>query len=212
MAFGVLGLAAEANALPPTTSALPGLIARGDAALARGDSISAIGYYRDAVNRGPREAGGYAALGRAYLSLREPEHAREAFLAGLHNTRGSDELSLGLAQTYELLDDPAHALLTLRELVAAGGHSRPVLERLAQLAEANGALTEALAARRALLSSALLSSTADEPALRGEALRQAQIRVSALLLLLGPTDRLSAAHCTERAASAFLRQVSGCSP
>jgi predicted Zn-dependent protease len=200
-----MSIAPAGHALPPSPGAVPGLVARGDAALARGDSISAIGYYRDAVNRAPRDTAGYAALGRAYLTLREPEHAREAFMAGLHNTRGSEELSLGLAQTYELLDDPGHALLTLRELVATGAHSQALLDKLAQLAEATGALSEALAARRALMSAA-----AADPGKAGEALRQAQIRVSALLLLLGPADRLSTAHCSERAGSAFLRQLSGC--
>jgi predicted Zn-dependent protease len=200
-----MSIAPAGHALPPSPGAVPGLVARGDAALARGDSISAIGYYRDAVNRAPRDTAGYAALGRAYLTLREPEHAREAFMAGLHNTRGSEELSLGLAQTYELLDDPGHALLTLRELVATGAHSQALLDKLAQLAEATGALSEALAARRALMSAA-----AADPGKAGEALRQAQIRVSALLLLLGPADRLSTAHCAERAGSAFLRQLSSC--
>jgi hypothetical protein len=50
---------------PPPASSLTTLLARGDAALAAGDSISAIGYYRDAVGRAPRDARGYLALGHA---------------------------------------------------------------------------------------------------------------------------------------------------
>src|SRR5688572_20679658 len=109
MLGAVLALTHTAQALPPAsvTNPLRLLVARGDAALARGDSISAIGYYHDAIHRAPRDAAGYVALGHAYLQLREPEHARESFAAGLRSTPGSEALSLGLAESYQALGDAA---------------------------------------------------------------------------------------------------------
>jgi predicted Zn-dependent protease len=200
-------LPGAARALPPDSaeSVMQGLLARGDIALRRGDSISAIGYYHDAIQRAPRLAAGYAALGRAYLTLREPEHARETFLWGLRSTRGSEELALGLARSREALGNPPAALATLRDQLAAFGGSSSLLEELARLAEAAGALSEALAARRALLSRALADSDSS-----AELLRQARLRVAALALLLGPADRLSPTHCAERKDSALLRRLIGC--
>lgn len=196
-----------ALALPPPApeSALDQLLARGDAALARGDSISALAYYRDAVNRAPRNPRGYVAVGRGYLAVHEPTHALEAFEAGQRNTRGSEELSLGLSQTYALQGDEARALRVLRELMSQGAHSLLLFETQAALAEHAGALTEALAARRAQL--ALLE--AQEP-VDMEGLHQARIRVAALQLLLGPADRLSSAHCGDPDDGAFLAALRGC--
>jgi tetratricopeptide (TPR) repeat protein len=198
-------LPAGAYALPPAHDALHSLLARGDFALQRGDSISAIGYYRDAINRAPRSPEGYAALGHAYMTLNEPEHARESFAWGLRSTRGSEQLALGLAHSYQALGDEAAALSLLRERLASAAGSVELLEQLAALAEATGALSEALAARRALL-----AETSANPAASPESLRQAQIRVSALELLLGPADRLAPAHCAERERSALLQALSGC--
>lgn len=207
MLSAVLALPAVALALPPQDTLHPvaRMVARGDAALARGDSISAIGYYHDAIHRAPRDAAGYVALGRAYLTLREPEHARESFSAGLRSTPGAEALSLGLADAYEALGDAARALRVLRERVALGDASSVLLERLAERAEAEGALSEALGARRALLHIAR-----HDAATAPEALRNAQIRVSALSLLLGSADRLSPAHCGERSDSALLQHLLGC--
>ncbi|HEX6240086.1 MAG TPA: hypothetical protein VFZ61_04310, partial [Polyangiales bacterium] len=194
-----------ARAVPPAHDPLRTLIGRGDLALARGDSISAIGYYRDAINRAPRAPEGYAALGRAYLVLKEPEHARETFAWGLRNTRGSEPLALGLSDSLRALGDDQAALELLRQQLATAGGGALLLEQLALLAEAAGALTEALAARRALL-----RLVAADPASPAETLRQAQIRVSALQLLLGPADRLGAVHCAEREGSALLSALCGC--
>lgn len=200
-----LWLPTHARALPPAHDALRTLLGRGDLALQRGDSISAIGYYRDAINRAPRSPEGYAALGRAYLALREPEHARETFAWGLRNTRGSEPLALGLSDSLRALGDDRSALEMLRQHLASTGGSAALLEQLAVLAEAAGALTEALSARRALL-----AQTAADPTAPAEAMRQAGIRVAALELLLGPADRLAEVHCAERAESALLTALCGC--
>jgi hypothetical protein len=200
-------LAWPARALPPASaeSLMQGLVARGDLALRRGDSISAIGYYHDAIQRAPRAAAGYAALGRAYLSLREPGHARETFLWGLHSTQGSEELALGLAHSYQALGLTPAALAALREQLATFGGSSTLLEELASLAETTGVLSEALAARRALL-----AQVRSDPAASAEQLRQAELRVAALALLIGPADRLAPMHCGERRESALLRALIGC--
>jgi tetratricopeptide (TPR) repeat protein len=204
-----------ARALPPaiegrareqhTTSALGSLLARADSALAAGDTISAIGYYRDAVSRAPRDPRGYVALGRAYLQVREAAHALEAFDVGMRSTQGSDELVLGLAEAYAMLGRPARALHALRAALAQGAASAALLEALATAAEHSGAFTEALAARRALLTRAREAVTFE-----ASQLRALETRVSALELLVGGAERLGRARCSEPDTGPLLRALIGC--
>jgi Flp pilus assembly protein TadD len=212
----LLGCVSRAGALPPPppearwsareqASANASLLARGDAALAAGDSISAIGYYRDAVSRAPRDARGYVALGRAYLQVREPTHALEAFEVGMRSTQGSDDLVLGLTEAYVMLGREAQALRVLRAALAHGADSDALLEALAAAAEQSGAFTEALSARRALLVRAREAGTLDAAQLRA-----LETRVSALELLLGGAERLGRARCGEADTSDLVRALIGC--
>jgi tetratricopeptide (TPR) repeat protein len=203
-----LGAAGGARALPPTPDAaspLLQLIARGDTALRRGDSISAISFYRDAVTRAPRDPRGYAALGRAYLTVREPEHAREAFESGTRHTNGSDALSLGLIETYEQLGKHEQALAVARALARTAEDVLLAQETLARLAERRAAFSEALAARRKRL--AQLRAQGEE---RRAERDQEALRVRALVLLLGGAERLSATHCRERQKSPVLSVLMDC--
>lgn len=196
------------SALPPPPagqSPVLQLIARGDTALYGGDSISAIGFYRDAVARAPRDPRGYAALGRAYLKVHEPEHAREAFESGLRHTNGSEALTLGLVEVYEQLGKSARALATARALVRGAQDVLFVNETVARLAEQSGALSEALAARRRKL--ARLRAAGENAV---AAYDQEATRVRALLLLLGGAERLSRAHCATRTESVVLSVLLGC--
>jgi tetratricopeptide (TPR) repeat protein len=196
------------SALPPPPagqSPLLQLIARGDAALHGGDSISAIAFYRDAVSRAPRDPRGYAALGHAYLTVHEPEHAREAFESGLRHTHGSEALSLGLVEVYEQLGKHERALATARALLQGAEDVLFVSETVARLAEQSGALTEALAARRRKLA----RLRADGETARA-AYDQEATRVRALVLLLGSAELLSRARCTTRAGSVVLAELLGC--
>ncbi len=204
----VLLLAAlpSARALPPPgQSAVVQLIARGDSALRAGDSISAIGYFRDAVTRAPRDPRGYVALGRAYLAVKEPAHAREAFESGMRHTNGSEELSLGMAEVYEQLGQFQRALETVRRVARNAADVLQVNETRARLAERSGAFTEALAARRARRA---------QLCAQGESAREAcaleETRVRALMLMLGQAERLGPAQCAARAGSVVLAQLLSC--
>jgi tetratricopeptide (TPR) repeat protein len=203
-----LGLAASAKALPPTpdgTSPLLHLIARGDAALRVGDSISAIGYYRDAVSRAPRDPRGYSALGRAYLQVHETEHAREAFESGLRHTYGSEALSFGLVEVYEQLGKYERALETARVIARVAEDVLFAHETLARLAERRGAFSEALAARRAKLTR-LRADGETAKAARD----QEETRIRALVLLLGAAERLTSRQCSARSGSVVLSALLGC--
>lgn len=199
--------AASAAAQPPAlaSGSLERMIQRGNASLLAGDSISAISFLRDGVARAPRDARGYAALGQAYLQLNEPNSALEVFEAGARNTRGSLELSLGLAKSYQLLGKSERGMQVLRQL-ASSGESSPALQlALAEQAEALGAFVEALAARRALLWLLQAQSEVDDATLH-----EARTRVAALELVLGKADRLSSAHCEEQTRSPVLQVLRGC--
>ena len=206
--------AGQAAALPPAPAESPllQLIARGDTALAARDSISAIFYYREAVTRAPRDARGYTALGRAYLAVREPEHAREAFESGLRHTNGSEALSLGLVEVYEQLGQYERALTTARAIARDADDVLFVNDTLARLAERRGAYTEALAARRRKLSR--LRADAREQSPDGEVARALYTReethIRALMLLIGGPERLSRQQCVARPASVVLTALLGC--
>lgn len=199
--------APRAQALPPPVAASPvtSLIARGDAALRAGDSISAIGFYLDAVARAPRDPRGYVALGRAYLTVREPEHAREAFESGLRHTHGSDALALGLAELYEQMGQYERALVTVRRLARGADDVLVVQDTLARLAERRGSFTEALAARRARVTLLCAPDVVDRAACDQEA-----TRVRALMLLIGGAERLSPKQCAVRGDSLVLSVLLGC--
>jgi hypothetical protein len=157
------------------------------------------------VTRAPRDPRSYVALGRGYLAVKEPAHAREAFESGLRHTNGSVELSLGMVEVYEQLGQTQRALETVR-LLARGAHDTlQVNETRAGLAERRGAFTEALAARRARRA---------QLCAQGESAREAceleRTRVRALQLLLGQAERLGSAHCAARAESIVLAQLLGC--
>jgi tetratricopeptide (TPR) repeat protein len=202
----LLAAAPSARALPPPgESPLLQLIARGDAALRAGDSISAIGYYRDAVTRAPRDPRGYVALGRGYLAVKESAHAREAFESGLRHTNGSEELSLGMVEVYEQLGQTQRALETVRLLARSAYDKLLVNETRARLAERRGAFTEALAARRARRAQLCAQGESARGACELEG-----TRVRALLLLLGQAERLGPAHCAARAESIVLTQLLDC--
>lgn len=199
------GVALAEPIVPLGASPVLQLIARGDAALRRGDSISAIGYYRDAVARAPRDVRGYVALGQAYLTVREPEHAREALESGQRHTNGSEALSLGLVQVYEQLGKPERALETARALARSSEDVLFVNETLARLAERSGALTEALAARRRKLARLRADGEVAHAAYQQEALH-----VRALMLLLGGAERLGRSQCATRRGSVVLSALLGC--
>lgn len=191
----------------PSSGSLERMIAQGQASMNAGDSISAISYLRDGVARAPRDPRGYAALGNAYLHVREPKSALEVFEAGERNTRGSLELSLGLADTYARLGKSERAISVLRQ-VASSGETSPALYRaLAEQAETQGAFSEALAARRAVLWQLRAQHAGAD-----DQLRDARTRVAALELVLGQADRLSHEHCAEHASSPVLRVLRGCEP
>jgi predicted Zn-dependent protease len=204
----LLGFASTASALPPPpieASPVKALIARGDAALRVADSISAIGFYLDAVARAPRDPRGYVALGRAYLAVREPQRAREAFESGLRHTNGSEALSLGLAELYEQLGQYERALVTVRRLLPNAEDALLVQDTLARLAERRGAFTEALAARRARVTRLCAKELSERAACEQET-----TRVRALLLLIGGAERLSAKYCATRGASLVLSALLSC--
>lgn len=207
LCIGLTCLAASARAAPspPSFDATQEKLARGERALERGDSITAIGEFRDAVHRAPRDERGYLALGRAYLRLGEAKNAREAFETGLRHTRGSEALVLGLAHSLAALGAGKQALSTLRALWRRHALSLEGLAELARLAQDAGALSEALAARRAQLSE--LERTEENAAAEGARVR---VQVAALSLLLGSADRLSPAHCAERSESAVALRLAGC--
>ncbi|HEX5657748.1 MAG TPA: tetratricopeptide repeat protein [Polyangiales bacterium] len=171
------------------------LIARGRAAAAAGDTLSALGYFRDAIAAAPRRDDGYVALGEAYLALGEPSRALEVLLAGSRWTARGEALWLALHTTYTALHDDARALDALRELRRREPESTRGLHALADEAERRGLFLEALAARRSL---AALTDDAEQRA-----------RVRALELLLGNADLVRArAACT--GSSAVERALSRC--
>jgi tetratricopeptide (TPR) repeat protein len=153
------------------------LIARGRAATAAGNTLSALGYYRDAIAAAPRRDDGYVALGEAYLSLGEPARALEVLLAGSRWSVRGEALWLALHATYTALHDDVRALEALRELRRREPSSARGLSALADEAERRGLFLEALAARRSLLASGDLEQRA---------------RVRALEVLLGNADLVRA--------------------
>ncbi|MET0286432.1 MAG: hypothetical protein ABW352_18265 [Polyangiales bacterium] len=169
-----VGAAAE----PPTFDRAASLIARGRAAEDAGNTLSALGYYRDAVAAAPRRDVGYVALGEAYLRLGEPSRALEVLLSGSRWTVRGETLWLALHATYQALHDDARALDALRKLRRMEPESTRGLSALADEAEQRGAFLEALAARRSLLA---LTGAEDQRA-----------RVRALELLLGNADPVRA--------------------
>jgi tetratricopeptide (TPR) repeat protein len=163
------------------------LLARGQASARAGDTLSALGYYRDAISAGPRRSEGYVALGELYLTLEEPVRALEVFEAGVRASQGGEPLYLGLAATLQQLGQTERALDVLRRLRGLSP-SALGLRRLAEAAEARGAFVEALATRRALLEQ--LTARAEPADQTEQAAERAQVR--ALELLLGSADRVRA--------------------
>ncbi len=193
----LIGWSMPAGAEPPRVDRASLLVARGQSAAAAGDTLSALGYYRDAISAAPRRAEGYVALGEQYLALGEPSRALEVLLAGSRYTVRGEALWLALYTTYGALRDDAHALDALRKLRRMEPESLRGLSALAEQAEKRGLFLEALAARRSLL------------ALTAEA--EQRTRVRALELLLGNAD-LVRGNVACSSGTAVERALARCAP
>jgi tetratricopeptide (TPR) repeat protein len=192
-----------AHAEPPTVDRARRLLERGHSAAALGDTLSALGYYRDAISAAPRRDDGYIALGELYLALGEPARALEVLQAGMRWTIHAEALWMALFAAHQALHEDAKALDALRQLRRLEPASRRCLAALAELTEAHGAFIEALAARRGLLT--LLER--DTP--QAEAVREQRAHVRALELLLGGAELVrSKSQCSTE--SAVERALAGC--
>ncbi|MDB4988365.1 MAG: hypothetical protein JWN04_3543 [Myxococcaceae bacterium] len=205
----VRGALAQPSARDVQNERVARLLARGEALREAGNAVSAVAYFRDAINAAPRRSEGYLALGQLYLQLDEPVRALEVFeVATRAAADHSEALWLGLAAALSKLGQEERALGTLRQLV----QQRPTplgLRALAAAAEARGLFLEALSARRALVD-ALLPAGHESDAARDElATERGQVR--ALELLLGAADRVrDRSLCGEPDASAITRALARC--
>lgn len=199
----VLFTALAAQAEPPTFDRAGRLLERGRSAAAAGDTLSALGYYRDAISAAPRRDDGYVALGELYLALGEPARALEVLQAGGRWTVHGEALWMALFAAHQALHEDARALDALRQLHRLEPESQRCLSALAEQTEARGAFIEALAARRSLLT--LLER---DPA-QAEAAREQRAHVRALELLLGGAELVrSKSQCST--GSAVERALARC--
>ena len=184
-------------------------IDRGDAHRKVGDTVSALAFYRDAINVAPRRSEGYAALGAMYLELGEPARALEVYEAGVRAAGSGEALWLGYAHTLEQLGQRERALDALRRWVDLEPSSQRGLRALAEAAERRGAYAEALAARRALLDQLTdggRRERGNEPDVASE---RAQVR--ALERMLGSAERVRTAQtCVSNEASDVARALARC--
>jgi tetratricopeptide (TPR) repeat protein len=192
-----------AHAEPPTFDRAKRLLERGHSAAAAGDTLSALGYYRDAISAAPRRDDGYIALGELYLALGEPARALEVLQAGGRWTVHAEALWMALFATHQALHEDAKALDALRHLRRLEPESRRCLSALAELTEAHGAFIEALAARRGLL------TLLERDRAQAEAAREQRARVRALELLLGGAE-LARSKSQCGAGSAVERALASC--
>lgn len=170
------------QAEPPTFDRAKRLIERGRSAAAAGDTLSALGYYRDAISAAPRRDDGYIALGELYLVLGEPARALEVLQAGARWTIRGEALWLALSAAHQALHEDAKALDALRQLHRLEPESQRCLSALAEQTEARGSFIEALAARRSLL------TLLERDPTQAEATREQRAHVRALEVLLGGAE------------------------
>lgn len=193
--------AASERRWAPRVDRVSQLLARGDAARARGDSLSALGYFRDAVAAAPRRGEGYVALGSYYLELDEPLRALEVFQVGVRSAAPSQALWLGLSRAQRAVGNTRAALDALRALRDGEPSSLAGLRALASLCEEQGAFLEALSARRALL-----DQLSDEAERANE-----RAHVRALEHLLGQAERVRRrAVCDEGEPDLVLHALARC--
>jgi len=165
------------------------LVQTGRALVRAGNPISAISYFRQAIQVDTHHADGYLELAEVYLAQDRAPLALEVVQAGIRHARSAD-LHLLLARIQREsgdLDEAARVLGALigREPRSVAGHAQR-----AEVARERGRWSEALASYRAILALAEEGETVSEET-RAEARRYA----SALLLLVGDLD--PASRCGE---------------
>lgn len=184
----VLGLpgavAAQAPLAPPDR--VEQALRTGEAFLRAGDRGSAIGWFRQALQRNPNDPRPYALLGEAYRQRNDLNNARQVLEAGLVRRPESVALWLTLAHTLRQADDLERAAAALRSLLRRAPDHLEALRMRAAIARERGAWSEALTVTRRLVhdGEALgLSEAEREEARRFE---------PALRLLARPMDPVSA--------------------
>lgn len=163
------------------------LHASGQALVAAGHRVSAMSYFRRAIQVDPAFAPAYVALAQAYLDRtgRAGQGERDALeVIEIGRRRRGDHVELGLlhARVLERLDRLDDAADVLRELATASPSAAAVHSLRAANASRRGAWSEALASYRAILRLADEGSVPD--AVREEAERHA----AALRLLAAAND------------------------
>ncbi len=158
------------------------LVQTGRALVTAGNSVSAISYFRQAIQVDSSAADGYLELAKVYLSQDRDALAMEVIQVGLRRVR-STELNLLLARVHREQGDLANAARVLGALVRRERESVPAHVLRAEVARDRGRWSEALSSYRAIL------ALADEGhPVAQETLAEAQRYASALSLLVGALD------------------------
>lgn len=114
---------------------------RGNVKIAQGDADAGLKLIQQAAekekNLGYSEPPRYfrpeeESLGYAYLKLKQWDKARDAFAEALHERPKSGHALFGVAQSYALSGDAAHATKAYRDFLAAWPHADPDLPQMKQ--------------------------------------------------------------------------------
>ncbi|MFK7992076.1 MAG: tetratricopeptide repeat protein [Sandaracinaceae bacterium] len=176
----------------------------GQAFLRAGDRGSAIGWFRQALQRDPNDPRPYALLGEAYRQRNALDDARQVLEAGLVRRPESVDLWLTLARTLRQAGALDRAAAALRSLMRRAPDHLEALQMRAELARERGAWAEALTVTRRLV------SDGEALGLSPEQVNEARRFEPALRMLARPMDPVSAPRACE--GSPLRRALAGCVP
>lgn len=199
---GMLPASGEAQRGNARSARLEQLLNQGRRLHEAGNSVSAVAYFRDAVQTAPNDPRGYEALGRAYIDTGSLSDALAVFQSGVRRRPDVAGLWLGMADALQAAGELDQAASALRDYAARDPAHVAVQLARARIAERRGAWSEALSAYRAAVER--LARDSDIEALQG-----AQRRARALRVLVGDLDPVeSVRNC--RRASLVRRALARC--
>lgn len=191
LAILILGLSLS-GAIPHSVSAQPRrgeraarLVQTGRALVHAGNPVSAISYFRQAIQVDTHHPDGYLELAEVYLSQQRVPLALEVVQAGIRRARSAD-LHLLLARIHRERGDLEEAASVLGALVGREPRSVAAHAQRAEVARERGRWSEALSSYRAILALAEEGETVSDET-RAEAGRYSQ----AIALLVGDLDPVS---------------------